>query len=219
MWGYNSISITEPLWGQQLLVALNDWMMKHYILVRYVPYTADIFVFSYPLYLVALYLWGINKQQDYFKHAALYIFFSSALAAVINITIQYFGDKSRPELMVYNKDQLLLSHLPTDPFPSDHAAVSAAIAMATTLWWIRHGDKLFLRLAWFFWLACGAMSVSRIAVAVHRPTDIIVGICVGVLSAWVLLHQRVWWWVKTHLLPPLIRLEKWLFKKMFGIVQ
>ncbi len=219
MWWHNSIQITEPAWGQRLLLALNDWMTKHYLLVRLVPYTADVFVFSYPVYLVALYIRGINKHQEYYKHAALYIFFSSALAAIINITIQYFGDKSRPELMVQNKDQLLLSHLPTDPFPSDHAAVSAAIAMATTLWGMRHGDKMFLRVAWFFWIACGAMSVSRIAVAVHRPTDIIVGIIVGVLSAWVLLKESVRTRCKRHILAPLIQFEKWLFSKVFGIVQ
>ena len=219
MWGQNSIQITEPAWGQRLLLALNDWMTKHYLLVRLVPYTADVFVFSYPVYLVALYIRGINKHQEYYKHAALYIFFSSALAAIINITIQYFGDKSRPELMVQNKDQLLLSHLPTDPFPSDHAAVSAAIAMATTLWGMRHGDKMFLRVAWFFWIACGAMSVSRIAVAVHRPTDIIVGIIVGVLSAWVLLQESVRTRCKRYILGPLIQFEKWLFRKVFGIIQ
>lgn len=215
MWGHNSISIIEPVRGQHLMVALNDWMMKHYLLVRLVPFTADIFVFTYPMYLVVLYLWGINKQQDYFKHAALYIFFSGALAAIINITIQYFGDKARPELMIQNKDNLLMYHLPTDSFPSDHAAVSAAIAMATMLWGIRHGDKTFLRLAWFFWFACGAMSVSRIAVAVHRPTDIIVGIIVGIVSAWILLKESVWTRLKRNILSPLIQFEKRLFKKIF----
>jgi len=51
----------------------------------------------------------------------------------MNSLIQYFGDKSRPETAISLKQNLILDHLPTDPFPSDHAAVSAAIAMSTLL--------------------------------------------------------------------------------------
>ncbi|USN55498.1 MAG: hypothetical protein H6765_02650 [Candidatus Peribacteria bacterium] len=129
----DSISIHEPYRGEKAMLLLNDWINKHYILVQLIPYTADIFVFTYPIYLVALYLYGVSKQQQYYKEAALAIFFSAILASLINTTIQFFGDKTRPELSVLNKGQLLLSHLPSDPFPSDHAAVSAAVAMATLL--------------------------------------------------------------------------------------
>lgn len=115
------------------MLGLNDRLVKHDVLVQIVPYTADIFVFSYPIYLVALYLWGIGKRKDYYKEAALYFFFSTVGTVSINMLIQFFGDKSRPELAVDTKHQLILDHLPNDPFPSDHAAVSATIAMATML--------------------------------------------------------------------------------------
>lgn len=214
---HNSIKITEPLWWRNIMLWLNDRLIKHELLVQMVPYTADIFVFSYPIYLVALYFWGIGKKNDYFKEAALYIFFSAATAAAINLVIQFFGDKSRPEEALVLKWHIILDHLPTDPFPSDHAAVSAAIAMSTMLWGIKHKDKTFLRLSVFFWFACGMMSFSRIAVAIHRPTDILVGIIVGVFSAWFLLRKRVWRWLLKYIFAPLIKLEKWIFRKVFGI--
>lgn len=219
MWGYNSIQIAEPLWGQQLMLTLNDFMMRHTLLVDIIPYTADIFVFTYPMYLVVVYLWGINKKKIYYKHAALYVFFSGALAVILNLIIQYFGDKSRPELMVQNQDNLLLSHVPSDPFPSDHASVSAAIAMATMLWWIQHNDKFFIRLSWFFWFACLAMSISRIAVAVHRPTDIIAGIGVGMVSASLLSRKPLWHRFQHTILKQVIQFEKRLFKKILWITQ
>lgn len=115
------------------MIALNDWMVKHDLLIVLVPYIADIFVFTYPVYLVGLYLYGVNKHKNYYKEAALAIFFSAAGAAIVNQVIQFFGDKSRPEEAILNQQNLILSHLPTDPFPSDHAAVSVAVAMATTL--------------------------------------------------------------------------------------
>lgn len=125
------LKLIEPTRAVTLMRAMNDFVVKDSILKNLVPFTADIFVFTYPVYLVVLYLYGINKRSDYYKEAALMVFFSSIGASVINIIIQALTDKSRPEEYILNKENLILNHLPTDPFPSDHAAVSAAIAMAT----------------------------------------------------------------------------------------
>ena len=53
---HNSIKILEPLRGQELMIALNSWVVKHDLLIRLLPWTADVFVFTYPVYLVGLYL-------------------------------------------------------------------------------------------------------------------------------------------------------------------
>ena len=47
--------------------------------------------------------------------------------------LQFFIDKSRPEQMVLTKQDLIFEHVPNKPFPSDHATLSSAIAMATLL--------------------------------------------------------------------------------------
>lgn len=219
LWIKNSITIIEPIWGKQFMIGLNNRIHKHEILLRLIPFTADAFVFTYPGYLVVLYVRGIHKRSTYYKEAALYMFFSAMWAASINQVIQFFWDKSRPEEAIANQWQLILSHLPTDPFPSDHAAVSAAIAMSTMLWGMRKKDKVFLRLSIFFWVACGLMSFSRVAVAIHWPTDIIVWIIVWVTFSWFLLKKRIWNWVLRKIIKPLIQFEKWLFEKVFGIIQ
>ncbi len=214
MFWHNSITIVEPQRWQQLMISLNSRIVKHQLLVRFLPWTADVFVFTYPVYLVVLYLWGVHKKDDYFKLASFAIAFSAWLAAVTNQVIQYFGDKSRPESVISLKENLILSHLPTDPFPSDHAAVSAAIAMSTLLWWIKHRDKKFLAASVFFWFASGVMSFSRVAVAIHRPTDILVWLIVWSLSAWLILRGVVRNWLLRSVFTPLIRLQEWLFDRL-----
>jgi len=113
-------------------------------------------------------------------------------------------------MYITNKENLILSHLPTDPFPSDHAAVSAAIAMATLLWARKTNNKLLYGISMFFWCACVIMSVSRVAVAVHWPTDVIVGIVVGGVCAWTLLSEPAFGLYKRYIAQPLISLEKYI---------
>ena len=55
---------------------------------------------------------------------ALFITLVCICATAVNLGIQEFIIKSRPEQMIHARGILLLSHLPTAPFPSDHAAVS-----------------------------------------------------------------------------------------------
>lgn len=212
---YNSIKIIEPLRWKHLMIAMNNRVVKHELLVMLLPWTADIFVFTYPVYLVGLYLRGVKKHDDYFKHAAFSIAFSAWLAALISQVIHFITDKSRPETAISFKENLILSHLPTDPFPSDHATISAAIAMSTMLRWLKHKDKRFLKLSLFFWFACGVMSFSRVAVAIHWPTDIIMWLCVWILSAMIILRGAVWNRLVKHLCRPLIWVQEWLFKKLW----
>lgn len=209
---HNSILIIEPEWWQQLMIALNSWIVKHELLVKILPITADIFVFSYPVYLIGLYLRGLKKNDEYFKHASFAIVLSAALASITNQVIQYFGDKVRPETAIILKQNLILSHLPTDPFPSDHAAVSAAVAMATLLRWIKHKDARFLKASIFFWFASGAMCFSRVAVAIHRPMDILVWLIVWVFSALIILRGSVWKRLLRVVCKPLMQLQEkiWL---------
>jgi len=214
MFWHDSIKIIEPQRGQQLMISLNSRIAKHELLVRLLPRTADIFVFTYPVYLVALYLWWVRQKDDYFKLASFAIAFSAGLAVVTNQVIHYFGDKARPETAILLKQNLILSHLPSDPFPSDHAAVSAAIAMSTMLWWIKYKDKRFLAASVFFWFASGVMCFSRVAVAIHRPTDILVGVLVGVLSALIIVRSSVWNWLVSFVFTPLIRFQEWLFLRL-----
>jgi hypothetical protein len=50
---------------------------------------------------------------------------------LLNLFIQLFIDKQRPEQVAISKNNLIFDHIPDAPFPSDHAAMSSAIAMSS----------------------------------------------------------------------------------------
>jgi undecaprenyl-diphosphatase len=112
-----------------------------------------------------------------------------------------------------------LSHLPTDPFPSDHAAVSAAIAMATYMRWKKNNDPFFVKLSYFFWFASLTMWLSRVSVAIHWPTDVLAGWLVGISLTALLFQSKIWSRLKRTIFKPLIALEKRIFKTCFKIEQ
>lgn len=211
------IKITEPEWAERILVIMNDYVNKHYILEKYVPITADIFVFTYPIYLVALYLYGIGKEREYYKDMALYIFFSGVSAILLNLAIQLFVYKQRPEQLILSKEHLIFKHVPDDPFPSDHAAMSATIAMSTLMWWIKFKDKKMVYFSIPLWIFSWIMSVSRIAAWVHWLTDIIFGTLIWIIVPCFLLKESILRFMKNRLFNPLIKFEKILFYKIFGI--
>lgn len=208
------IPVTEPQRGEGMLIFLNTLSGTYEITRSMVPVLADIFVFTYPIFLLCLYWYGIRKDRSEEKLGALMVFGSAIFATVVNIIIQASTEKQRPEMYITNKENLVLSHLPTDPFPSDHAAVSAAIAMAVLLRARKTNNKLLYGISIFFWCACIIMSVARVTVAVHRPTDVIVGIIVGAWCAWILLSDPVFVIYKKRIAQPLISLEKYVVSRV-----
>lgn len=65
-----------------------------------IPVLADIFVFTYPIYVLALYLYGVAKKKIYYKIASLYIVAGTAVSFLFNIFIQFFIDKARPNVVL-----------------------------------------------------------------------------------------------------------------------
>jgi len=83
-------------------------------------------------------------------------------------------------------------------FPSGHAATAVAGALAlsrlTPAPWV----------SWALWGLATLMSVSRIYVGVHYPSDIAAGAVLGVLCAYLVLggrHSSAWPWQTTAMAP------------------
>lgn len=179
------IKLVEPVRWVNLLNSLFAWMQASVFWSYWIPILADVFVLTYPVYLIALYGYGFFKKHIASKVAALYIFVWVVLSVFVNVGIQYFVDKVRPNIVLWladlKKETVLHSFLPSSSFPSDHAAVSMSIAMMSLFRGIKNKDKKFLRFGGILIIFSIITSFARVTSGVHRPTDIIAWSLVGIL--------------------------------------
>ncbi|MEI8253727.1 MAG: hypothetical protein WCG25_08550 [bacterium] len=61
---------------------------------------ADVFVFTYPVYLLILFVWGTIKKKFYYQSSALFTFFATLISVCVNVFIQFFIDKARPNIIL-----------------------------------------------------------------------------------------------------------------------
>lgn len=211
----------EPIRWHQLLLFLNDYMKYHDFLLRTIPITADIFVFFYPFLLVIIYIIWLKKNSSYYKESALWIFWSGIFSVAINVFIQFFCSKLRPNIFLwldYEKTETILHKiLPSSSFPSDHSAISMWIALWLLLWWIRNKDKKYIFLWIIFILFALIMWVSRVAITVHWPTDVIAWFIVWIAVPLILFQKNIYKYVQKIFITPLINFQKFLWSKVFCV--
>ncbi|MFA7298295.1 MAG: phosphatase PAP2 family protein [Candidatus Absconditabacterales bacterium] len=188
--------IVEPQWGVNLLKSLFAWMQASIFWSYRIPVLADIFVFTYPVYLLALYVYGMAKKNIYHKIAALYIGIGVAVSFVVNIGIQFFVDKIRPNVILgltdLKHETILNTFMPTSSFPSDHAAITMGIAMMSLFRGIKNKDKKFLRFGGILIIFSLITGFARVTSGVHWPTDIIAGSIVGTLVPLLLMRKPIY---------------------------
>ena len=91
--------------------------------------------------------------------------------------IRFFHPRLRP-FMADHMHQLITEQ--GSSFPSGHAAFFFALSAIMFSW-----DK---RLGMFFFAASLVMGIARVASGVHYPSDIIGGMIVGIVSAWIIMR-------------------------------
>lgn len=129
----------------------------------------DYFLYAFVL-LVSL-LWLVKPLQ---KRVYLALG-SGAIAYVIASLVKHLVYRPRP-FEVLNVHQLIVDNERGNSFPSGHATVYFAIALA---FW---GTDYF----WPFFIAAIIGSLGRVFVGVHYPLDVLAGAVVGGLTVWVL---------------------------------
>lgn len=92
--------------------------------------------------------------------------------------IRLFWEKPRP--FIENSVNLLVNHEDTGSFPSGHAAFYFALAAVV----YSYNKKIGI---WFF-VAAFLISLSRIFIGVHWPSDVLAGAIVGIFSGWLVLR-------------------------------
>ena len=108
--------------------------------------------------------------------------FTALLAIAIgfictNLILKNLVSRPRPWLMVEGLTAIVTEKDPNS-FPSGHT--TAAFAFASALW--RTAPDKWMR--WAALICAALMGLSRLYVGVHYPSDVLVGVAVGLLSGW-----------------------------------
>lgn len=150
-------------------VATHDWLED--------PVTAFA-EFAVPLYAAGLVaLWFIARPYGNrsWKSACVSGFAAAAIAMITNQAISHLWERPRPFAAHPVLTHLLSAPSPDPSFPSDHAAVAVAIAFAVMAF-SRRAGLLFLA-------AATLIALSRVALGMHYPSDVLAGMVVGWAAA------------------------------------
>lgn len=170
-----------------LLHSLNDFMAGHDgiedPLLFYVEISEALFLST----LVVVFLLARGAAHAAWRRASVAAALSAGVALAIGKVIAEIVDRSRPFVVDPNGVHLFSPHAPDPGFPSDHATAAFAIAVAILL---RKGSWGVFALA-----AAAVLSIGRVALGVHFPSDVLAGAALGSLAAialgWRPLRTRI----------------------------
>jgi undecaprenyl-diphosphatase len=171
-----------------LLHALNDFLASHDgiedSLLFYVEASEALFIAT--LAVVFLCAHGVGHLA--WRRATVAAVLSAGLGLAIAKVISELVDRARPFVADPRGVHLFAAHAPAPGFPSDHATAAFAIAVAILL--RKRGWGIFAL------VAATVLSIGRVALGVHFPSDVLAGAAVGAASALAL------WWA-----PPRARID------------
>jgi undecaprenyl-diphosphatase len=158
-----------------VLHTLNDFLFHHDAvedpLVAYIGASEALFVAT----LVLVFLFAAGPAHRAWRRTALAAVLSAGLALGIGKVISELVDRSRPFVVDPSGVHLFSGHASDPGFPSDHATGAFAVAMAI---WLR--DRRWGSVAL---IAAAVVSIGRVAIGVHFPSDVLVGAVLGCAAA------------------------------------
>lgn len=170
-----------------LLHALNNFLAQHDAvedpLLFYVNASEALFVAT----LAVVFLAARGAAHAAWRRASVAAVLSAGLGLTVAKVISELVDRARPFVADPGGVHLFSGHAADPGFPSDHATAAFAIAVAILL---RKRSWGYVAL-----VAAAVLSVGRVALGVHYPSDVLAGAAVGSAAALVLwtppLHTRV----------------------------
>lgn len=172
-----------------VLHALNNFMYQHDAvedpLLFYVNASEALFVAT----LAIVFLAARGAANAAWRRASVAAVLSAGLGLAVGKVISELVDRARPFVADPHGVHLFTAHAADPGFPSDHA--TAAFAIATAIFLRKRG--------WGIAALVGAtiLSLGRVALGVHYPTDVIAGAALGAAAALALwaapLRSRIDW--------------------------
>jgi membrane-associated phospholipid phosphatase len=136
---------------------------------------AEVLVPLYAVATVGLWLLARPYGSSRWKLASASALVAAGVALLANQAIAHLWERPRP-FAAHPQLTHVLGARTTDPsFPSDHAAAAFAIAFAVLVF-SRRAGPLFL-------VAATLIGLSRMALGMHYPSDVVAGMLVGLGSA------------------------------------
>lgn len=126
---------------------------------------------------------GDRAHRASVRRAVVAAGLSAGLGLAVAQVITRLVDRPRPFVAHPHAVQLFAQHAADPGFPSDHATAAFAIAVALLLRSRRWGGLALV--------AATILAVTRVAMGIHYPTDVLAGAAVGSLAAIVLHQPRV----------------------------
>ena len=160
-------------------VATRDWLEDP------VSTFSDLAVPLFAAATIALWFLARPYGDPKWKRACLSALAAASVAMLTNQVISHLWERPRPFTAHHALTHLLAAPSPDPSFPSDHAAVSMAIAFAV-LAFSRRAGALFL-------VAATLIGLSRIAIGVHYPSDVLAGMLIGWAAAMLVTGPGLLW--------------------------
>lgn len=158
-----------------VLHALNDFMYRHDgvedPLTFYVNASEALFIAT----LAVVFLAARGAAHAAWRRASVAAVLSAALGLAVGKVISELVDRARPFVADPHGVHLFSGHAADPGFPSDHATAAFAIAVAILLRKRGWGIAALI--------AAAVLSVGRVALGVHYPSDVIAGAALGSAAA------------------------------------
>lgn len=158
-----------------VLHALNDFLARHDGVEDPLTWYVNAAELLFLLLLGALFVLTRGTARAPARRGVVAAGASAAVALAVGQLLSQLVDRARPFVADPSGVHLFARHAADPGFPSDHATASFAIAVAILLRSRRWG---LLALAMAI-----VVSVGRVALAVHYPTDVIAGAALGSAAA------------------------------------
>jgi undecaprenyl-diphosphatase len=166
-----------------LVKALNKFFTHHDgledTLVAYANASEAIFLAA----LVLAFVLVGGRRGSATRRAVVAAGLSAGLALAVAQVVTRVVDRPRPFIGHPGAVHLFANHAGDPSFPSDHATAAFAIAVALLL-----RSRLWGGVAL---AAATVLAVTRVAMGIHYPTDVLAGALLGALVALLLYHPRV----------------------------